>query len=548
MPPLIRCHGIRNPAAQALNGIYEFQGVVDGRACYHQTGVSSGNNLWYSEHADDGPMWLITPKDRHVGHDFSSAIAHCQGQARWPWETQGWAVCGKAGRFAPAPHMRFDLVMPTAELHVHAELPLLEGALAPSAPSFRRAGEVNGRPAYRQAGLACATGGTKGVLRLFWMPRMGRWLLAYVKDGRPDTGGGIQSIAARSLPDSGGTWGSLWPWEATGWEMPTQVTYGLVDADAKWQPADGLVNISLASPLVTISGDIGEVPRSMVGLYEPRGMAYGRVYYVQRLELGLESSVGPKCLWFAEDRGQWVITDPIRLGDSRIVMARIACRAWWPWEAHLSGTTSPASIGSVPFATLPVWHGGAAVLASGRVCWEVADKEGTFHQARDMAVTMVFHKRCTIEAAPRAKHYFVGDYEYQGLLSGRPYFLQDPRVVEVEFDPLLEDEGERTPDSHLESDGAAAANMMPRYALWYADDVEQWVITEHFRLLDSLTVDARAADSAWFPWDVASGWEISVSDVKNDDGGEDGSVPEGGGGGGCFISEPFLRVQADRNS
>lgn len=32
------------------------------------------------------------------------------------------------------------------------------------------------------------------------------------------------------------------------------------------------------------------------------------------------------------------------------------------------------------------------------------------------------------------------------------------------------------------------------------EDNEQWVISEEFRLMDELVVDARCKDSAWMPW------------------------------------------------
>merc|ERR1712050_336078 len=105
-------------------------------------------------------------------------------------------------------------------------------------------------------------------------------------------------------------------------------------------------------------------------------MTNGRVFYVQRLQdatLGGQGDTGPLCLWYAEDRGQWIITPAEQLGNSLVALARIASRAWWPWETHLGGSTSPALMGAVPFATLPEWHGGATVLASSRANWEVAD-------------------------------------------------------------------------------------------------------------------------------------------------------------------------------
>lgn len=325
------------------------------------------------------------------------------------------------------------------------------------------------------------------------MPKMARWLLAIVDQ----EGGGVQSVAARSLPDDGSSWSSLWPWQAHGWEMPTVVTTGLLDGLATWVPADGRVSIQLASPPVTIAGDPTEVPLPLCGLYEPRGMVHGRVYYVQHLEdISLENSVGPKCLWYAEDRGQWVLTDPTGLGTSATVLARVKSRAWWPWEAHLSSTTSPASLGAAPFATLPVWFGGAAVLASARAGWEVADAggAGTFHKARDMAVTMVCNHQVMVQSSRTASHPFLGTYDHKGLLASRPFFLQVSKLPAADSDSAAELQ-------------APTSMSGERFVLWFADELDQWVITEDFRLLDCVTVDARAADTAWMPWNVF-GWEV----------------------------------------
>merc|ERR1711879_115645 len=83
-----------------------------------------------------------------------------------------------------------------------------------------------------------------------------------------------------------------------------------------------------------------------------------------------------------------------------------------------------------------------------------------------------------------------GEYDRVGLLSARPFFLQAQR----ESEPSAKGKTER----------------LPRYALWYAEDEEQWVITEDFRLLDPTSIDARATDSSWFPWDISElRWEIA---------------------------------------
>ncbi|CAE8581972.1 unnamed protein product, partial [Polarella glacialis] len=106
------------------------------------------------------------------------------------------------------------------------------------------------------------------------------------------------------------------------------------------------------------------------------------------------------------ERGQWVITAPEILGDSRAVLARIQSRAWWPWEAHLGSTTAAASLGAAPFATMAPWHGGAALLAGARVNWEVADHKGGFREARNMLVDLECPKKAIISMHPDAKHPF----------------------------------------------------------------------------------------------------------------------------------------------
>jgi len=308
-----------------------------------------------------------------------------------------------------------------------------------------------------------------------------------------------------------GSWASLWPWEvhAHGWEAPTVATHGITDGDAQWLVQD-TSKVSLASPGVLVSHDNKDGTRSSLGgFYEPHGMANGRCFYLQQLkDAPLDAdgdTAGPKCLWFAEDRGQWVLTTPDRLGDSRTVLARIFSRAWWPWEAHLGGSTSPGVLGAVPFATMPPWHGGSTVLSSTRAVWEVADASSSFQKSRGMAVDLDPDARCAVvKSADESSHPFLGIFERSGLLSSRPLFLQMREAKESKgktWKPPAE----------------------PRYALWYAEDLEQWVITEDFRLLDVLTVDARVSDSCWFPWDISADWEVA-----------DGS--------GSFVMDALLKV------
>jgi len=113
-----------------------------------------------------------------------------------------------------------------------------------------------------------------------------------------------------------------------------------------------------------------------------------------------------------------------------------------------------------------------------KASWEVGEPSGAFHSARDMAVNLVCIRRLVVKAHAMAMHPFLGTYDFAGLLSSRPFFLQ------------------RTQEDQ-------------RFAVWYAEEPEQWVITEDFRLLDCITVDARVSDTAWFPWDVGSPWQIS---------------------------------------
>lgn len=458
------------------------------------------------------------------------------------------------------------------------------GSSSSSTATFRLSGKVNDRPCFRQAG--------GGKLRMFFMhskiehphkyvadylhttqsrhetwsslkrgslgatesfvdlplagdgdfdpvTTAGRWMIAVVKD--PDADGeddgeaaGVQTVVARSALDDGSTWASVWPWEveAAGWEVASNRTAGLADGDALWGPADGRVIVHLDSPEVRIVSNGDDlVPDALLGTYDVKGMANGRVYYFQRLEdISLDRSTGPKSLWFAEDRGQWLITDPHLIGNSHAaVLARINSRTWWPWEAHLGATTSAASVSSAPFASLPPWFGGAAILAAGRLKWEVPDQEtGVFASSDGMEVNMIYSSRCVVKANPMAQYGFLGEYEKAGLIASRPFFLQ-MGVDDVKKKPKkTKAEAEASDDL----DGPLPLPVAARFALWFDEDRDSWVFTEDFRLLDSLQVHARVPDSAWTPWQIGlpnaggagCGWE----------------VPTGDGG---FFGDPMLRVE-----
>jgi phage gp46-like protein len=236
----------------------------------------------------------------------------------------------------------------------------------------------------------------------------------------------------------------------------------------------------MISPNVTFSGDAGEL-ESIKGIYEGRGMLNGRVFYLQQLENAMSETVKALALWYAEDRGQWVVTGADSIGDSTQVVARISSKAWWPWEAHACGNTSPALLGAAMLAALPPWHEGAALLSSLREKWQILDAMGKVSTPKDMQVECIHYKYAVVSAGEGAQHKFVGNYEYAGMLSSRPFFLQTQK-------------NKRKPT---------------RFALWYAEEAERWVITNDFRLLDGTVVDARAEDSSWFPWDVACPWEVA---------------------------------------
>merc|ERR1712232_957186 len=121
----------------------------------------------------------------------------------------------------------------------------------------------------------------------------------------------------------------------------------------------------------------------------------------------------------------WVMTGPDQLGDSRVVRARIHNRATWPWEAQHGGTTSPLALGSAPFAAAPVWQGSAAMLSSARVEWEeLAEANGTLRPAPDMSIDMVFPHRLNVYSLRPARYEHLGEYDYTGLISSRPFFVQ----------------------------------------------------------------------------------------------------------------------------
>lgn len=524
VPPFIVCSGIRSPNAKGLCGAYEYRGAVEGRPCYHQCGISGGNYIWFTEDALEGPMWVATPKEVKLGGAPEKVIARSPHLARWPWEVENWSVCGRDATFIQQPKMRFSLPNPAAEILV--TLPAgRPGSFAGTVTAkYHAAGFLNNRPAFQGADNVEPAGcprGLGGSLRLFWMPNASRWMIGIVQEG-----GGVQNMVARSVPDDGSSWASLWPWEAANqnWEVPNDNTKGLEDGEAKWFLDNG-IHVKLSSPGLymhceddpTQGGDGG-----LQGFYEPKGMTNGRVFYMQKLrDSELAGFTGAKCLWFAEDRGQWVVTTANLLGNSRTVLARIHSRAWWPWEAHLGGTTSPQSMGSTPFACLPPWHGGTTVLASSRADWEVADEAGEFHQAPSTQIELDPNRRSAgVKAGENAKYPWAGAYTRAGILSARPFFLQSNE----EKKKKKKDKNGANKNNQPARAWAWHPPTTPRYAIWYVEDLEQWVITEDFRLLDSLTVDARVSSSAWYPWEATGSWQVSD-------------------GAGSFMTDPQLCVE-----
>lgn len=464
VPPYIECKGVRIPAAKAVNGIYEFRGVNNGRASYRQTGVSSGNFLWYAEEALEGPHWVITTKMVEPGRAPEHVIARSNSLARWPWEIDVWQVCSKVGMFKSAPTMCFEIVVPLAELLVQMSAPGGSGEVV--VERYRGAGSIAGRPSFRKVG-------GPDCVRLFFMPNKRQWMIATVNE----SGGGILTQHARSVPDADVTWSSLWPWaiEAGNWEAPSNVTSGLDDGDAVWF-LDKNIQVRLSSPHVRVSGSL-----LFNGIYEAKGMAHGRVFYVQVHEDARLEVAGPQCLWFAEERAQWVITGPHQLGNANVVRARIQSRAWWPWEATLGGCTSPAALGSAPFAAAPVWMGGAAMLASSCSPWEeLVEVDGKLQESKTMKVEAIFERELSFKAHENSRHPFLGEYKCAGLLSSRPFFIQ-----------------------------IQAPGKRQRSALWYAEEVNMWVITADFRILDCMAADARCNDTCWFPWESSSRWEVT---------------------------------------
>lgn len=479
------------PAAKALNGVYEYQGVVGNRPVYHQIGISSGNLLWFVDITMGGPCWVVSPKSQGVTRCPDEVVARSGSVAPWPWEVGEWDVCNGLGGFAPcrgndsAGEMRFAPLIPAAELLVSVPGPEHEdGPYVPAA--YRWSGEVNDRVAFRRVGASDDSG---AEMRLFFAKGRKRWMLAKL---RPE-GAGIDTVAARSLPDDGASWASFWPWamDAGGWETTRTPTLGLDDGEAIFG-IDLQAHVKLASPAVRVVG-AADASVALEGVFEPRGMANGRVHYVTNPDdASCLDGAGPLCLWHDDERGQWVITTTEQLGDTRAALARLASRAWWPWEAHLGGSTSPSTLGAAPLSVAPPWHAGSAMLKGARRCWEVADRRGAFAEARGMGVELIFPKRAEVVAAKGAAYGFLGAFTYSGLLSSRPFFTQVKK----------------------KSEGRGC------HVLWYSEGSNQWVITADFRFLDTSSFDARVGDSAWFPWDVDIHWEVAdglgdfIQDVK----------------------------------
>lgn len=448
-------------------------------------------------------MWVVTPPGgRDVPIDaVTGAVARSSSLAREPWEVPagGWTVCGAKKAFRQEKTMRFILVFPAADLLV--ELPANIGggrSLGPESDAvlatYRCSGMVNGRPSFISTQHAVF-----GRLRLFFLPIMGRWVLAAIRED----GTGIETVVARSIPDDHSTWVSQWPWAVhrDGWERATAKTIGLSEGDASFT-LDRRISVRLSSPDVTIHG--ASDPR-LGGTFEACGMANDRVYYKRILEHSKHEHGGLMCIWFAEDRGQWVISPPERLGNSRLVIARISSRAWWPWEAHIGGTTSPVCLGSAPFSASPPWQGGVKLLGASCRRWEVANDSGGFTEDRGMSVKAMFEPRLRLTAGAEAVYPFLGAYEISGLLSSRPFYRQVP--------------GSLPPAASLQA--IVAEKVPPNFVLWYSEEHLRWVVSAEFRFMDHHSAEARVDDSTWVPSDTTAVWE----------------VPDSVGG---FASDPFL--------
>jgi len=244
---------------------------------------------------------------------------------------------------------------------------------------------------------------------------------------------------------------------------------------------DPAMGIRMLTPGVTFAGVDG-ADFAVGGTYASAGMCNGRCFWIQRMADAMSDKACSMALWYAEDRGQWVVSGADKLGDSTQVVARIASRAWWPWECHLTSNSSPALMGAAMLAAMPEWIHGAAMLSQLRTTWEMSDAKGVFQPAKDMEVVCTIEKQLVITSVESSMHAFLGEYVYAGLLSHRPYYLQ-----------------------------VKTSKKVTRYAIWYAEDEERWVITNDYRLMDGTTIDARCDDSAWFPWEVAGSWDVADS-------------------------------------
>lgn len=391
--------------------------------------------------------------------------------------------------------MRFTVVLPAADLLV--EVPAAVGGgprLGPDSDAvlatYRCSGTVHGRPAFKSI-----EDSVFGPMCLFFLPKMGRWIIAAV---RAD-GTGTETMVARSIRDDGCTWVSQWPWavQRDGWELADVQTIGLSEAGATFA-LDRRISVRLSSPSVTIQGSSDS---RLQGVFEPCGMVNDRVFYQRVRQHSKHEHGGAMCLWFAEDRGQWVVSTPELLGDSGLVVARISSRAWWPWEAHLGGTTSPASVGATPFSAAPPWQGGAKLLGASCRCWEataehdLARSHGGFVEDRSLRVQAMFEPRMQLTAADTSTFHFLGSYEMAGLVSSRPFYRQVPGTL-----PELA--------QHAALIGTIPA---PLFVLWFSEEHQSWVVSAEFRFLDHASAEARVRDSTWVPWDASGLWEVPDS-------------------------------------
>eukprot|EP00397_Hematodinium_sp_SG-2012_P030838 GEMP01032688.1.p1 GENE.GEMP01032688.1~~GEMP01032688.1.p1 ORF type:complete len:464 (+),score=72.84 GEMP01032688.1:86-1477(+) len=436
MFPFLVLKGEKESSDIPALGIYELQGQQCGKwPCYRQLGLGSKHRLWcYADWTEgEDPYWVL---EDHLGE----GLCFLHGDSPW---TGQWATA--EGIRVPSLQIEFPKAEPP--LRVATESPfgaLIEGMYQCTGidSSYHRR--------YRQLDDELSV--------QLWRSK-GGWVFSH-----NDHEGNVKTIVARSRSRSKG---GESPWEMQ-WELSRDP---MDEQGGNWVKASvSVLQQAYDHSEVRVCG--GSFGNLLNGVFVEYGSYNGRPYWVQECDLDVISvDEGPFCIWFAQDRNEWLIGKPEHLGNSRFAYCRIESMAYFPWDCRMP--SSPKILNAATAYTLGLSD--AEMLTNCMATWEVCvEGDGTkWNPDTSLDIELIVPDSLTISGEFNAEtRHLLGEYSYHGMLSSRPVYL-GPQ------------------------------------ALWFCEDRDQWVISKRTSFMDATRVMCRSVSSMLLPWDTKALWEVT---------------------------------------